>query len=296
MHIAISGASGFLGQHLVKSLSSAGHSLRVLGRRPLSGYPFFRWDPVAGAPPEKAFAGIDAVVHLAGEPVAQRWTPEAKRRIVDSRSKGTRYLVEALADEPVRPRTLICASAIGYYGSRGDEMLTETSSAGTGFLPETCLEWEARAQKAEGLDMRVVRLRIGIVLGPDGGALAKMLPPFRAGVGGPLGGGKQWMSWVHVGDLVSLIEFALMNQNLAGPVNAVSPGPVTNKEFSRVLGDVLHRPAIFPVPAFGLRLLYGEMAEVILGSQRVVPLAASRAGFSFRFSELKPALENVLAC
>ncbi len=294
MHVAVTGASGFLGGYILRALAQAGHSPRVLGRRAAGAYPFFHWDPSSSLPPESALAGVDGVIHLSGEPVAQRWTREARRRILESRRDGTRRLAEALSRQAVRPRTLVSASAIGCYGSRGDEPLTEAAAAGTGFLPETCIEWEARARDAESAGIRVVRLRIGIVLGKEGGALAKMLPPFRAGVGGPLGSGSQWMSWIHVRDLARLAEFVLVNDTVQGAVNAVSPAPVTNREFSKILGQTVHRPAFLPVPAFALKLLFGEMAEVVLGSQRVLPQAAMQAGFRFEFTDLRTALTDLL--
>jgi uncharacterized protein (TIGR01777 family) len=274
MNIFISGASGFIGRHLMKSLAQAGHSLRALSRN---------------APPPES----DVVIHLAGEPVGQRWTPEAKRRILDSRVAGTRNLVEALGRLTRRPETLICASAIGYYGSRGDEVLTESSAPGSGFLPEVCVAWEREAQAAEAFGMRVVRVRTGIVLDSNGGALVRMLPPFRMGLGGRLGSGRQWMSWIHVEDLAALFQFAVESQ-VRGPLNAVAPNAVTNSEFTRELARALRRPAVFPVPGFALRLLFGEMADVLLASQRVAPGAAEAAGFQFRFPQLAAALESLL--
>jgi hypothetical protein len=274
MNITITGASGFIGRRLMKSLAKAGHSVRALSRHA---------QPVE----------CDVVIHLAGEPVAQRWTAEAKRRIRESRVAGTRNLVEALATLTHRPEVLICASAIGYYGSRGDEILTESSSPGSGFLPEVCVAWEREAQAAEAFGMRVVRVRMGLVLDAGGGALVRMLPPFRMGVGGRLGSGQQWMSWIHLEDLVGLFQFAVERQ-VRGPLNAVAPHPVTNSDFTRELARALRRPALFPVPGFALRLLFGEMAEVLLASQRVTPAAAEAAGFRFRFPQLAPALEGLL--
>jgi uncharacterized protein (TIGR01777 family) len=246
-------------------------------------------------PPADSLAGADAIVHLAGEPLAQRWTPEAKRRIRGSRVEGTRRLVEALPALPRRPAVLVCASAIGYYGSRGEEVLTESSAPGEGFLTELCLAWEKTAGLAEALDLRVVNLRNGIVLGPEGGALAKMLLPFRLGLGGRLGSGRQWMSWIHIDDLVGLIRLALERSELRGPINATAPNPVTNSEFTDTLAAVLYRPALLPVPAFALRALFGEMGEVMLGSQRVLPRVAESAGFQFQYPDLKQALEHLLA-
>ncbi len=278
MNIAISGASGFIGRHLMKSLAQAGHSPRALSRH---------------APPAESLREADAVIHLAGEPLAQRWTAEAKRRIRESRVAGTRNLVAALAALPRKPEALICASAIGYYGSRGDEVLTESSAPGSGFLPEVCVAWEREAQAAEAFGMRVVRVRTGLVLDAGGGALVRMLPPFRMGLGGRLGSGRQWMSWIHLEDLTALFQFAVERQ-VRGPLNAVAPYAVTNSEFTRELARTLRRPAVFPVPEFALRLLFGEMADVLLASQRVVPSAAQAAGFRFRFPQLAAALESLL--
>lgn len=293
MRITLTGATGFIGTALTGTLREAGHELRFLTRRPGAVAGAYGWNPLGGEPPPESLEGADAVIHLAGEPVAQRWTPEVKRLIRESRVAGTRYLVQALSTQSRRPEVLVCASAVGYYGDRKDEELTEQSAPGSGFLADTCAAWEEQADLARSLGIRVVKLRIGIVLG-DGGALAKMLPPFRAGVGGPMGGGRQWMPWIHLGDLTRLAVFALENKDLKGAVNAVSPAPVRNAEFSRALGKALGRPAVFPVPAFGLRLLYGEMAEVLLASQRALPAAALSAGFSFRFNELEGALADLV--
>jgi len=274
MNIAITGASGFIGRHLMKSLAQAGHSVCALSRH---------------APPAES----DVVIHLAGEPVAQRWTPAAKQRIRESRIAGTRDLVDALGRLPRRPEALICASAIGYYGSRGDEILTESSAPGNGFLPEVCKAWEKEAQAAESFGIRVVRVRTGLVLAAAGGALQRMLPPFRMGVGGRLGSGRQWMSWIHLEDLTAMFQFAVESQ-VRGPLNGVAPHPVANSEFTRELAQALWRPAVFPVPEFALRLLFGEMADVLLASQRVVPAAAQAAGFRFRFPQLAQALAALL--
>ncbi|MCS6953851.1 MAG: TIGR01777 family oxidoreductase [Bryobacterales bacterium] len=300
MRIVITGGTGFVGRRLVRRLIRDGHVLHLLVRPGRTGVgPSVEcsvWDVLAGEPPGEALAPADAIVHLAGEPVAQRWTPETKRRIRDSRVAATQRLVAALARLPQRPRVLVCASAVGYYGSRGDEILTEDSSPGRGFLPEVCVAWERAAAEAEALGLRVVRLRIGIVLGPEGGALARMLPPFRLGAGGRLGPGSQWMSWIHVEDLVDLIRFALTADGFRGAVNAVAPNPVRNSEFTETLATVLRRPALVPTPALALRVLFGEMAEaVLLASQRVFPRAAEAAGFSFRYPGLASALRNLLA-
>jgi len=278
MNITISGASGFIGRHLMQSLAQTGHSPRALSRH---------------APPAESLREADVVIHLAGEPVAQRWTAAARQRIRESRVAGTRNLVETLAMLPRRPEALICASAIGYYGSRGDEVLTESSAPGRGFLPEVCVAWEKEAQAAEAFGMRVVRVRTGVVLGVGGGALPSMLPPFRMGLGGRLGSGRQWMSWIHLEDLAALFQLAVESQ-LRGPLNGVAPNPATNSDFTRELARTLRRPAVFPVPEFALRLLFGEMADVLLASQRVAPAAAEAAGFRFRFPHLAPALAGLL--
>ncbi len=294
MNITLTGASGFLGKRLIERLQAEGHTLRVLGRRPVAGLPFSQWDSMAGEPPEESLAAADAVIHLAGEPVAERWTPEVKRRIRDSRILGTRHLVHALSKQSRRPAVLISASAIGIYGSRGDEMLTESSRPGEGFLAQVTADWEKEADLAEALGIRVVKIRTGVVLGKDGGALAKMLPPFKMGAGGKLGSGKQWMSWVHIDDIIGMMLFALGNKNVRGAWNGTAPHPITNEDFTRTLGEAVHRPAVFSVPAFALKLMFGEMAGVVLASQRVLPEAARIAGYQFRYPELAAALQDVL--
>ena len=297
MNIAITGASGFIGRRLLKVLGGAGHSLTVFSRHAGTNLPpsarLVVWDPAKGLPPREALEQIDAVVHLAGESVAQRWTPEAKRRIGESRVQGTRNLVQGLAAAGRRPAVLVCASAVGYYGSREDEVLTENSSPGRDFLAQVCMAWEKEATAAAELGIRVVCLRIGLVLAAHGGGLARMLPPFKAGVGGKLGSGVQWTSWIHLDDLAELARYAVEHP-LDGPVNATAPNPVTNAEFTRTLARALHRPALFPVPAFALKILFGEMAEILLASQRAVPQAALGGGFAFRYPELAPALEQLL--
>lgn len=280
MIIAITGASGFVGRNLAAKLAADGHTTRAVSlRSKLSA---------------DALAGCDAVVNLAGEPVAQRWTASVKRRIIESRVEGTRAVVDALAALEKKPSVLVSASAIGYYGSRGDEILTENSPPSTDFLGDLSVAWEHEARAAEKLGVRVVCPRIGVVLGRTGGALQKMLPAFRLGAGGRIGTGKQWMSWIHIDDLVALLVFGLLNTALEGPVNAVAPHPVTNAEFTRELARALHRPAIFPVPGFALNLLFGEMSSMLLGGQRVLPQAALAAGFAFRYSELASALADLL--
>jgi uncharacterized protein len=275
VNVAITGASGMIGQRLRERLTSAGNVALAI--------------PRDGTP-----SACDAIVHLAGEPIAQRWTEAAKKRIYESRVEGTRRLVNALSARTNRPSVLICASAVGFYGTRGDEILTEKSAPGVGFLPRLVMDWEQTARAAEALGIRVVSLRFGMVLG-QGGALAKLLLPFRLGVGGRLASGEQWMSWIHIDDVVSLIQFAMENTALQGSVNATAPGPVTNDEFTRRLAAALHRPAIFPVPALALKLVFGEMSEVLLDSQRVLPSVAKSAGFRFQYADLRAALENLLS-
>jgi uncharacterized protein len=279
MNVAITGASGFLGRALSERLRASGHDVTGISLRT--------------QPPPEVFAGCQAVVNLAGEPVAQRWTVAARERISNSRIQGTRSLVAALRKHP--PQVLVSASAVGYYGSRGDEILTEDSPPAHDFLGQLALAWEQEALTAQHFGVRVVTPRIGVVLGRGGGALAQMLSPFRLGVGGRLGTGKQWMSWIALDDLVSLLEFAIEDAALSGPVNAVAPNPVTNAVFTRELGVALHRPAILPVPAFALKLLFGEMSQILLEGQRAIPQAALRAGFRFRFAELGEALRAALA-
>ena len=276
MNIAVTGASGFVGRALSERLRASGHGVTAISLRT--------------QPPPEVFGGCEAVVNLAGEPVAQRWTTAARERISNSRIQGTRSLVAAIRKHP--PQVLVSASAVGYYGSRGDEILTEDSPPSSDFLGQLALGWEQEARAAEQFGVRVVTPRIGVVLGRGGGALAQMLLPFRLGVGGRLGSGQQWMSWIALDDLVSLIEFAIEDAALTGPVNAVAPNPVTNAVFTRELAAALHRPAVFPVPAFALKMLFGEMSQIILGGQRVIPRASSRAGFQFRYAELGEALRQ----
>lgn len=281
MNVAITGASGLIGTRLQQRLTEAGNTARPIPRSADE----FELAKILGT--------VDAVVHLAGEPVAQRWTAAAKTRIHESRLGGTERLVEALSRQPQRPRVMIAASAIGYYGSRGDQVLTETSSAGSDFLANVVMAWEDAAQRAESLGLRVARMRFGMVLG-NGGALSKLLTPFRYGVGGRLGSGRQWMSWIHADDAINLILSALTYPAFHGPVNATAPHPVTNDEFTNRLAIALHRPAFLPVPAFALKLALGEMSEMLLASQRVIPAVAKSAGFRFQYPDLHKALENLI--
>lgn len=298
MNVTVTGASGFIGRSLTRKLLETGCSVHVLGRKRHGGLPsavqFSEWNPTETEPPAASLASADAVVHLAGEPVSQRWTEAAKKRIHASRVEGTRRLVSALAAQSQRPRVLVCASAVGYYGSRGGEILTETSSPGSDFLAQVVMDWENAAQSAEALGIRVVRLRFGMVLGRHGGALGKLLPVFRFGLGARLGSGEQWMAWIHINDAVNLIVFAINFSAVRGAVNASAPHPVTNDEFTSRLATALHRPAILRAPAFALRLLLGEMSEMLLASQRVLPSAAKSAGFPFRYPDLNAALDQIL--
>ena len=297
MRIAVTGASGLVGRALVPFLRHAGHEVWRLQRTPpaddhdvlwLSADPQFRFDPALR---------WDAVVHLAGAPVAdKRWTAQQKAQIEQTRGGLTRQLVAALAAMPEPPKVLVSASAIGFYGDGRETVLTEVSPLGRGFLADVCRDWEVAALTAQAAGMRVALLRIGVVLSAEGGMLGKLLPVFRAGVGGPVGDGMQWLSWVHRDDLLRLIAFALTDDRLAGPINAVSPDPVRQGDFARALGAILHRPAFLPAPAFALRLAFGQMAdEVLLAGQRVVPEVAQRSGFVWLYPQLTAALTAELS-
>jgi uncharacterized protein len=289
----VSGSTGFIGSRLVTSLLDDGHRVIRLTRRAKSDADV-RWDAESGSIDHDALAraGADVVVNLAGEPIAQRWTSERKRRIRSSRVNGTSALAAALAALPKRPAVLVSGSAIGYYGAhRGDELLDEASAAGDDYLAETAGAWERATAPASDAGIRVAISRTGIVLGDHGGVLAKMLPPFRMGVGGPLGNGRQWMSWIALSDMVTALRFLADTASLAGPFNLVAPEPARNAEVSDALGRVLHRPALIPVPVIALRLVYGEMADATaLASQRVVPKRLAGAGFTFRHPRLDDAL------
>lgn len=300
MKVLVSGSTGLVGTALVDELQQAGHTVcRLL--RPNSavtgksqGFDV-RWDPVTGQLGGAA-VGADAVVNLAGASIAGgRWTPERKELLRSSRVETTRALVNALARMSIRPRVIVSASAIGYYGDRGDELLREENGAGQGFLPQIALEWEAEAAKAAALGIRVVCARFGIILAKQGGALAKMLTPFTFGVGGRLGAGSQWMSWITLQDTVGALRMALENGDVRGAVNIVSPQPVRNTDFTKILARTVHRPAVFPAPAFALRLALGEMADaLLLSSQRVVPAQLERLGYHFLQPDLAPALASLL--
>ena len=295
MKILVSGSSGLIGSALAPLLSARGHSItRLVRLDPQPGQ--VQWDPERGTIEAARLEGFDSVVHLAGQNIAAgRWTPEQKASIRVSRVKGTRILSEALAVLPAPPPILICASAIGYYGDRGDEVLHEESASGSGFLPEVCRAWEAAAAPARKMGIRVINLRTGVVLSAAGGALAKMLPAFKTGLGGVIGSGRQYMSWIALDDVVGAIDHALSNTALDGPVNVVAPHPLTNREFTVTLGRVLSRRTLFPLPAFAVRLAFGEMAdELLLASQRVEPAKLASSGYKFQFPELEGALRHVL--
>ncbi|GIU80612.1 MAG: epimerase [Bryobacteraceae bacterium] len=293
MRITMTGATGFIGSRVRARLEAAGREVRAVSRRERAG--FHAWAGPEAPFPEGALEGSDAVIHLAGETVAQRWTEAVKRRIRESRVEGTKRLVEALEKAGKRPGVLICASATGYYGNRGEEVLDETSGPGEGFLAETCVEWERAAARAAELGLRVVHLRFGMVLGREGGALAKMLPAFRLCLGGKLGTGQQWMPWIHIEDAVEMMVWALQEPGLSGACNAVAPAPVRNADFTRALEGILGRPAMWTVPEWALRAALGEGAEIALASQRVMPRVAANAGFRFRHPHVADALRSLLS-
>ncbi len=293
----VTGGTGFIGKHLIGKLDAP----VVVGRdekrlRKISGISdACQWKPGTRLDPS-VFKGIDTIFHLAGESVYKgRWNEAKKARIMKSRVDGTRLLVESLADLDTPPATLICASAIGYYGDRGDKLLSEQEPPGEDFLSQVCIAWEKEATQAESHGIRVVHIRTGVVLGRDGGALPQMLTPFRFGAGGRLGPGGQYMSWIHIDDLIDIMLYAAENKSVRGPVNAVAPNPVTNSEFTRTLAGALHRPAFFHVPGCVLKLAMGEFAEALLGSQRVVPEKITAAGYSFTYPLLANALNDLLS-
>jgi uncharacterized protein len=297
MKILVTGSTGLVGSALIPALESKGHQIvRLVRSPPQNKETEIFWDPEKGTLDAGELEGIDAAVHLAGENLADgRWNEEKKRRIRESRVKGTRLLSEALAKLKRKPQVLVSASAVGFYGNRGDEILTEQSASGADFVAEVCREWELATQPAALVGVRVVSLRFGVIFSSEGGALKKMLFPFKMGVGGKLGSGRQYMSWITLDDAVGVIEFALENEKLRGPVNAVAPDALTNKEFTKDLGSALSRPTIFPIPAFMVRLAFGEMAdETLLTSQRVEPLRLKEEGYIFKYPELKSALKHVL--
>ncbi len=293
--ILVTGVSGPIGKALLASFEPQSTQIVRLVRGRAQNAAQVSWDPLAPVSPT-AVSGFDAVVHLAGESVVGRWTEEKKKAIRESRVQGTRNLAVALAQSEAKPRVLVCASAVGFYGNRSEELLREESPAGQGFLSEVCREWEDASRIAGEAGIRTVNLRIGLVLSAKGGALANMLKPFKLGLGGRIGSGQQWWSWIHVDDIVGGIHHAIGTETLSGPVNLVAPNPVRNAEFTKLLASVLGRPAFFPVPEFALRLAFGKMAaeELLLASQRVEPGKLGASGYAFRFRELRAALENLV--
>lgn len=301
MRIAITGATGLIGRRLVQALRERGDEVTVLSRRPeaarrMLGVHAFGWQPETEPAPVGALAGRDVVVHLAGEPIGRRWTRGSKQRIRASRELGTARLIEGLERAGPRPQVLVSASGVGYYGPTGDEWLDEDAPRGSGFLADVCEVWERAAARADRLALRVAILRTGVLLDTADGALARMLPPFRLGLGGPVAGGKQFISWIAPADLTRMYLAAIDDPKWSGPVNATAPEPVTNREFSRALARVLHRPALLPVPAFGLRAVYGEMASVVTTGQRVCPARALARGFEFEYPAIRQALAAALTC
>ena len=297
MTYLVTGATGFIGRQLVQFLLARGDAVNYLGRHRSktmdSRAAFHCWNP-GEAPPLSSVPRFDAVIHLSGEPIAQRWNPEVKRRIYSSRVEATRQLVTAIGSLQHKPAALISASATGYYGDRGDEILTENSGPGAGFLAEVSMEWEREALRAMESGLRVVIVRIGTVLGRDGGALKQMLTPFRLGLGGAFGDGRQWMPWIHAQDLVQLLVFTTGNESVSGALNGSSPEPITNAQFTASLAHAIHRPAFVRIPKFALRLALGEVADFLFTSLRVVPEATMQAGFRFEFPEIDAALRNLL--
>ncbi|PYV05335.1 MAG: TIGR01777 family protein [Acidobacteria bacterium] len=297
MKILVTGSTGLIGSALAPSLIAAKHQVvRLVRRKPRPGASEVHWDPSADFIDVPGLNGFDAVVHLAGENIGEgRWTTQRKAKIRNSRVEGTHLLAEGLAQVSNRPKVMVSASAIGYYGNRGSETLREDSPPGSGFLAEVCAEWEAAAQPASAKGIRVVYLRSGVVLSPNGGALAKMLTPFKMGVGGVIGRGDQYWSWIALDDTIGVIHFVLANDQFSGAFNAVAPNPVTNREFTKTLGRVLARPTIFPMPAAVASLALGEMAdEMLLGSTRVEPARLLAAGYKFKFPTLEAALRHLL--
>ena len=301
MEILITGATGLIGRALCHALNEEGHTIVGVSRssrKPadVDVAEMVQWDPHAGPLPDDALDQVDAVINLAGEPIAaKRWSDQQKKSIRDSRIVTTRSLVEAMRRAVRKPRVFVSSSAVGYYGNRGDERLEETSPPGRGFMSEVCQEWEREAARASELGIRVVLVRTGVVLSSNGGALEKMLPPFKMGVGGRLGSGKQWFPWIHIDDIVGIFKHTIQNSQIEGPINGAAPQGATNGELTRELGRALHRPTFLPVPEFALRALMGEMANVLFDSQRVTPAAAQASGYEFHYPQLGPALADVLS-
>jgi uncharacterized protein len=298
MKILITGATGLIGRAVCRRLANDGHQLVVLSRRPEGANAIaevIKWEPGLGPPERRVWEGVEAVIHLAGEPIAAaRWTDEQKRRIRDSRVIGTRHLIAGIREAAERPKVLVSGSAVGYYGNRGDEELDERSASGQGFLPEVSRQWEGEALRAQEMGLRVVMVRTGMVLSANGGALEKMLLPFKLGLGGRIGDGRQWFPWIHIDDIAGIFCHALHSAEVRGPINGVAPELVNNADFTRELAAALHRPVILSAPGFFLKIAMGEMAEVVLSSQRVIPRVALESGYSFRFPILRSALTDLL--
>jgi uncharacterized protein (TIGR01777 family) len=298
MRILITGASGLIGKALRPALEAKGYELILASRSEPKDDRRVQWNPDTGFAEADLgrLEGLDAVIHLAGENVSGlRWTEEKKKAIRDSRVFGTRSLIETFDKLKAKPKAFVSGSAIGFYGDRGDEVMTESSPAGKTYLSEVCKEWEAESRRAEDMGIRTVLLRTGIVLSKDGGALATMMTPFKLGVGGVVGSGKQWMSWISLDDVVGIINFALENESVRGAVNVVAPNPVTNEEFTKTLGSVLYRPTFLPLPEFAVHMVFGEMGDaLLLDSTRVIPKRLQDNGYEFRFTDLKPALEHAV--
>lgn len=297
MKVLITGASGLVGKELQKSFAEKGYDMLLASRSDPKDEQHIQWTVEEGFADADKLEGIDAVVHLAGESVSGlRWTEDKKKAIRDSRVLGTRNVVDAISKLKDRPKVFVSSSAIGFYGERGDEEVTESSAAGDTFLAEVSKAWEAESRRAEDAGIRTVLLRTGIVLSKDGGALGTMLTPFKLGVGGVVGSGKQWMSWISMDDHIAAINYAIENENLRGAVNSVSPNPVTNEEFTKTLGEVLYRPTFLPLPEFAVSMVFGEMGDaLLLASTKVIPKRLTDAGFEFKYPDLKPAIENAVA-
>ena len=300
-NVLVTGGTGFIGSRVCTALHEQGDTVHVLSRNPSraqsklkSARSVHGWNPETEKLPSEATSDVASVVHLAGETITGRWNAEKKKRIRDSRILSTRNLVESLGAADKKPSVLVCASAIGYYGGSGDERFTEVSPVGTDFLAEVCQEWESEAQKATEYGIRVVMVRIGLVLGLGGGLLTQVLPPFKMGIGGILGSGQQWMSWIHIDDVVGIVLHALENSEIRGPLNATAPTPVRNTEFTKTLGAVLRRPTLLPVPTFGLKLMMGEFADFVVLSQNVLPEKTEVSGYEFHHRTLESALRDLL--
>lgn len=299
--VLVTGGTGFIGSKVCDALQEKNYEVHVVSRNPdrvqntlPSVHAIHAWNPDMEQLPSEAMSDVNAVIHLAGETIAGRWNTEKKQRIRNSRILSTQNLVASFADTDTKPDVIVCASAIGLYGDSGDETFSESSPAGTDFLAEVCEQWETETHKARTYGIRVASIRIGLVLGLGGGLLNQVLPPFKMGVGGKLGSGKQWMSWIHIDDVVGIVLHALENENVTGALNATAPTPVRNIEFTKTLGTVLRRPTIFPVPTFGLKLMMGEFADFVVLSQNVLPEKTQESGYQFRFETLESALKDLL--